>query len=46
MSKFEDDIRARLVIINQMIPNAKAVERRALQKERSDLERKLSKVAP
>ena len=45
MSKFTQDIEARLVIINQMIPNAKAAERRALQRERSDLEEKLRKVA-
>lgn len=45
MSNFEDNIRARIAIINKMIPNAKTVERRALQRERSDLEAKLSKVA-
>lgn len=44
MSNFEAGLRARIAIINQMIPNAKQKERRALQKERSDLETKLSKV--
>lgn len=44
MSKFADDIRARLAIISKMIPGAKLAERRALQKERSDLEGKLRKV--
>lgn len=44
MSKFVADIQARLTIINQMIPSAKSSERRALQKERSDLETKLRKV--
>jgi hypothetical protein len=45
MSKFADDIRTRIAIINKMIPNAKVKERRALQKERSDLETKLAQVA-
>lgn len=45
MSKFSDDLRARIDIINRMIPHAKTAERRALQKERADLEAKLSKVA-
>lgn len=43
-SKFVTDINARLTIIAKMIPNAKTSERRALQKERSDLEEKLRKV--
>lgn len=41
---FTANIEARIAIINQMITNAKPKERRALQKERSDLEAKLSKV--
>lgn len=45
MSKFADDLRARIDIINRMIPGAKVSERRALQKERADLEAKLAKVA-
>lgn len=44
MSKFEDDIVARIAIINKMIPSAKVAERRALQRERADLEEKLNKV--
>lgn len=44
MSKFADDIRARLAIIAQMIPGAKSTERKRLQKERSDLEEKLRKA--
>lgn len=44
MSNFEDNIRARISTINKMIPNAKTVERRALQRERTDLETKLAKV--
>jgi hypothetical protein len=44
MSKFSDDIRARLAIIAQMIPSAKSVERKKLQKERADLEDKLRRV--
>lgn len=44
MSKFDDDIRARIVIINKMIPDAKLKERRALQRERSDLEEKLRRA--
>lgn len=44
MSKFSDDIKARIAIINQMIPNAKMKERRALQRERTDLEAKLAKA--
>lgn len=45
VSKFVTDIQARIAIINQMIPNAKTAERRALQRERSDLEEKLRKVS-
>lgn len=44
MSKFADDLRERIRIINQMIPAAKAAERRKLQKERADLEGKLLKA--
>lgn len=42
---FTANIEARIAIINQMIPHAKQKERRALQKERSDLEAKLQKAA-
>jgi len=45
MSKFSDDLRARIDQINRMIPHAKVSERRALQKERADLETKLAKVS-
>ncbi len=45
MSKFTDDIQARIAIINQMIVNAKPKERRALQRERADLEDKLRRAA-
>lgn len=45
MSNFTDHIQARLAIIARMIPNAKVTERRALQRERSDLEEKLRKVS-
>jgi hypothetical protein len=45
MSKFADDLRERIAILNKMIPGAKLSERRKLQKERSDLEAKLAKVA-
>lgn len=44
MSKFEDDILSRIAIINKMIPGAKLKERRALQRERADLESKLRKA--
>lgn len=44
MSGFVEGIEARLAIIAQMIPNAKPKERRALQKERADLESKLRKA--
>lgn len=44
MSKFADDLADRIRIINRMIPNASKTERRKLQKERSDLERTLSKA--
>lgn len=43
-NNFTANIEARISIINQMIPSAKPKERRTLQKERSDLELKLSKV--
>lgn len=42
---FAANIQSRLTIINQMIPNANKTERRKLQKERSDLERTLSKAS-
>lgn len=45
MSKFEDDLRARISIINRMISGAKTAERRALQKERADLEDKLRRTS-
>lgn len=45
MSKFSADIEARLAIIAKMIQSAKTSERRALQKERADLEAKLAKVS-
>lgn len=45
MSKFSEDLEARIRIINQMIPNAKPKERRALQKERANLEDKLRRAA-
>lgn len=45
MSKFADDIRARLAIISKLIVGAKIAERRKLQKERTDLEEKLRKVS-
>ena len=41
MSKFREDILARLAIIAKMIPGVSVPERRALQRERSDLEEKL-----
>lgn len=41
---FTANIEERLLIINRMIPNAKLKERRALQKERADLEDKLAKA--
>lgn len=44
VNKFAADIEARLVIINKMIPAAKPAERRALQRERADLEEKLREV--
>ena len=44
MSKFVADLQARLDQINRMIPNARTAERRALQRERADLEEKLAKV--
>lgn len=44
MSKFVEDIQARLSIINRMIPGAKTAERKVLQRERADLEEKLRKV--
>lgn len=43
-NKFAADIEARIAIINKMIPSAKTSERRALQRERADLETKLRKV--
>jgi hypothetical protein len=46
MSKFVADIEARLAVISKMIPGAKVVERRQLQRERADLEEKLRKVSP
>lgn len=45
MNKFVADIEARLAIISQMIKSANTTERRALQKERADLEAKLRKVS-
>ncbi len=45
MSKFAEDLTARVAIINQMIVGANKTERRKLQKERADLEEKLRKVA-
>jgi len=45
MSNFTENLEARIRIINQMIPNAKPKERRALQKERTDLEDKLRRAA-
>jgi hypothetical protein len=45
MSKFADDILARLSIIAKMIPGASVPERRKLQRERTDLETKLRKVS-
>lgn len=45
MSNFTDAINARLAEINELIRTAKTTERRALQKERADLEAKLAKVA-
>ena len=44
MSKFADDIQARLIEISKLIPTATITERRSLQKERADLEGKLRKV--
>lgn len=41
MSKFVTDIEARLAEISQKITYAKIKDRRALQKERSDLEDKI-----
>jgi hypothetical protein len=45
MSKFADDIKARLAIIAEMIRTAQTAERRKLQRERSDLEEKLRRVS-
>lgn len=45
MSKFADDIQARLAIIAEMIRTAKMADKRKLQRERSDLEEKLRKVS-
>jgi hypothetical protein len=45
MSKFEDDLRAKLAIIERMIPGANVTERRKLQRERTDLEDKLRRVS-
>lgn len=45
MSGFVANIEARIAIINKMIASAKTAERRALQKERADLEAKLRKVS-
>lgn len=45
MNKFVADIEARLAVIAQMIPSAKSIERKKLQRERSDLEEKLRKVS-
>lgn len=45
MSKFITDIEARLRIIAKMIEAARPKERKALQRERSDLEEKLRKVS-
>lgn len=44
MSNFTTAIEARLAIIARMIPSAKTAERRALQRERTDLEEKLRKA--
>ena len=44
MSKFTEDLAARIFEINKAIPTAKLKERRALQKERADLENKLRKA--
>jgi hypothetical protein len=44
MSQLEKALQARIIEINNRIPGAKLAERRALQKERSDLEIKLEKV--
>jgi hypothetical protein len=40
-----DDIEARLRVIGQMMVNAKASERKKLQRERAHLEEKLRKVS-
>lgn len=45
MSKFITDIEARLRIIAKMIESAAGKDRRALQRERADLEEKLRKVS-
>lgn len=45
MTKFAENIQARLAEIGKQIFFAKPAERRALQKERSDLEAKLRKAA-
>jgi len=42
---FVKNLQERLSIINSMIPAAKSVERRKLQKERSDLEDKIRRVS-
>lgn len=44
MNKFTDKIEERLREIAELIPSAKLLEKRYLQKERSDLEKKLRKV--
>lgn len=44
MSRFADDLSARISIINRMIQNAPISERRKLQKERADLEDKLRRA--
>lgn len=41
MSGFVEGITARIAILNKMIASAKGAERRALQKQRADLEDKL-----
>lgn len=44
MSKFVEDLLARLREIERLIPGARIKERRALQKERSDLEEKIRRA--
>ena len=45
MSRFADDLKSRILMLNKMIESAPISERRKLQKERAELEAKLRKVS-